>query len=46
MSDISDLKGAIAAILFMTKNAAKFDVDEYTFLQEIQQLGEEEINEL
>ena len=39
MSDVSDLKGAIAAILFMVKNAAKFDVDEYTFLQEIQQLG-------
>lgn len=39
MSDVSDLKGAIAAILFMVKNAAKFDVDEYTFLLEIQQLG-------
>ena len=32
-------QGCIAALLFMLKNAAKFDVDDYTLLQEIQQLG-------
>jgi hypothetical protein len=36
---LSDLKGSVAAIHFMVSNAAKFDVDEQSLVQEIQQLG-------
>ena len=34
-----DIKGAIAAVHFMITNAAKHDLDELSFVQEIQQLG-------
>jgi len=34
-----DIKGAIAAIHFMVSNAAKYDVEDNVFVQEIQQLG-------
>jgi len=36
---ILDIKGAIAAVHFMITNAAKHDLDELSFVQEIQQLG-------
>eukprot|EP01038_Epipyxis_sp_PR26KG_P005692 gene5692-7858_t len=36
---ISDIKGAIAALHFMITNAAKYDLDEKSFVQEILQLG-------
>lgn len=36
---VSDLKGVVAAIHFMIINAAKYDVDEASLSQEIQQLG-------
>ena len=37
--DISDIKGVVATIHFMISNAAKYDVDELSLSQEIQQLG-------
>ena len=36
---ISDIKGTVAAIHFMISNATKYDVDEVSLSQEIQQLG-------
>ena len=36
---ISDMKGAIAAIHFIVANAAKYDIDDKSLIQEIQQLG-------
>ena len=36
---VSDIKGAIAAVHFMLTNSAKFDLDEKSLVQEIQQLG-------
>lgn len=36
---VQDIKGAIAAIHFMVTNAAKYDVEDNVFVQEIQQLG-------
>jgi len=36
---LSDIKGAVAAVHFMVVNAAKYDVDEVSLSQEIQQLG-------
>eukprot|EP01041_Mallomonas_annulata_P007488 gene7487-15327_t len=36
---ISDLKGAISAIHFIITSAAKYDIDDISLLQEIQQLG-------
>jgi hypothetical protein len=33
------VQGSVAAIHFIVKQAAKFDTDEFTLLQEIQQLG-------
>lgn len=36
---VADIKGAIAALHFMVTNAAKYDVDDKSFIQEIQQLG-------
>lgn len=36
---ISDIKGAIAAIHFIIANAAKYDVNDKSLIQEIQQLG-------
>ena len=39
LPDTSDVKGAIAGLTFILSNAAKYDIDEQTLLQEIQQLG-------
>jgi hypothetical protein len=36
---VNDLKGAVAAVHFIVMNAAKFDLDEQSLVQEIQQLG-------
>lgn len=36
---LSDIRGSIAVIHFMIMNAARFDLDESSLLQEIQQLG-------
>lgn len=36
---VSDIKGAVAAAHFMIVNAAKYDIDDISLLQEIQQLG-------
>lgn len=36
---VSDIKGSVAAVHFMVTSAAKHDVDEVSFVQEIQQLG-------
>lgn len=36
---ISDIKGAVAAVHFIVTNAAKYDCDDRSLTQEIQQLG-------
>jgi len=36
---LADLKGSVAAIHFVVTNAAKYDLDESSLVQEIQQLG-------
>eukprot|EP01039_Chlorochromonas_danica_P010699 gene10699-11874_t len=36
---VQDVKGAVAALHFMITNAAKYDVEDNVFVQEIQQLG-------
>lgn len=36
---VSDIKGAVAAAHFMIVNAAKYNIDDISLLQEIQQLG-------
>ena len=36
---VSDIKGAVAAVHFIVTNAAKYDVDDRSLTQEIQQLG-------
>ena len=38
-NSVSDLKGAIAAVNFLVTNAAKYNLDEISLSQEIQQLG-------
>jgi hypothetical protein len=38
-SSVSDIKGAIAAIHFIISNAAKYDINDKSLIQEIQQLG-------
>eukprot|EP01103_Thecamoeba_quadrilineata_P009023 TRINITY_DN18729_c0_g1_i2.p1 TRINITY_DN18729_c0_g1~~TRINITY_DN18729_c0_g1_i2.p1 ORF type:complete len:203 (+),score=33.59 TRINITY_DN18729_c0_g1_i2:78-611(+) len=37
--DASDIKASIAAIIFILTNAAKYDVDDATLTNELQQLG-------
>jgi len=39
LTGISDVKGAIAGLKFILSAGAKYDVDDNTLLQEIQQLG-------
>lgn len=36
---LADIKGCVAAVHFIVTNAAKFDLDESSLVQEIQQLG-------